>query len=60
MSHAVLGCGWVKRVWFGGMGLRFDMGDDVDWSVWLLTMQELGSTGGEAGRRRRIIGETMA
>lgn len=59
VSHAMLGCEWVKRVWFGGMGIRPDTGHEKQWDHWLLTLQELGCTGGEMGRRRRLTWETM-
>lgn len=44
VCHAMLNCEWTRRVWFGGMGIRVESGDEIQWETWLSTMHEIRRT----------------
>lgn len=47
VTYAILCCGWVRRVWFGGMVLRLNMTNGTQWGDSLKIMQDVTNVGGE-------------
>lgn len=52
VSHALLNCAWSRNTWFGGMNMRWNTSEEMQWDEWLKYVQEMENRDGEQGQKR--------